>query len=226
MRIGAFIQARMSSSRFPGKVLASMNGQPIILHAVERARTVLGRDDVIVLTSDAESDDPLVSYLDEKKILVVRGPLNDVVERFRRGLATADVDWFFRISGDSPLLRPDLMSSMRRYASPGVDLISNVVRRTFPRGHSMELVRSETFLALDDADLTESDREHVTPIFYRFPDRYKIVSFEMDGAGYGGAGYAVDTIDDLKRLEELLRTGGDSGFPAYEVRVPEPRAAS
>jgi spore coat polysaccharide biosynthesis protein SpsF len=222
MRIGAFIQARMSSSRFPGKVLAPLNGQPIILHAVERVCAALNRENVIVLTSEAESDDPLVHYLDDKRIAVVRGPLDDVIGRFRRGLARANFDWFFRVTADSPLLRPDLMSSMRNHAGlPDVDLISNVVRRTFPRGHSMELIRSETFLALDDADLSASDREHVTSVFYRFPDRYKIVSFEMNGSGYGGAGYAVDTIDDLKRLEALMRAGGDSSFPPYEIRMPE-----
>jgi spore coat polysaccharide biosynthesis protein SpsF len=218
MRVGAFIQARMNSSRFPGKVLAPLNGRPIILHSVERARTALTRDDVFVLTSEAESDDPLASYLEYKRIPVVRGPLDDVIERFRRGLAHTNFDWFFRISGDSPLLRPDLMTSMQRQAGfPNIDLVSNVVRRTFPRGHSMELIRSKPFLALDDKELSASDREHVTPVFYRFPDRYGIVSFEMAGSGYGGSGYAVDTIDDLKRLEELERAGVDSSFPPYEI---------
>jgi spore coat polysaccharide biosynthesis protein SpsF (cytidylyltransferase family) len=84
----------------------------------------------------------------------------------------------------------------------------------------MELIRSETFLAIDDSELNASDREHVTPIFYRSPNRYRVVSFEIEGSGYGGAGYAVDTTDDLKRLEELLRAGGESGFPPYEIRMP------
>lgn len=227
MRVGAFIQARMSSERFPGKVLAPLNGRPIILHSVERARAALNRDDVFVLTSEEESDDPLASFLEHKGIPVFRGPLDDVIERFRRGLAHAKFDWFFRISGDSPLLRPDLMTSMQsETGSPNVDLVSNVVRRTFPRGHSMELIRSETFLALDDAELSSSDREHVTPVFYRFPDRYGIVSFEMAGSGYGASGYAVDTIDDLKRLEELERTGGDSSFPPYEILRGRARGTS
>jgi spore coat polysaccharide biosynthesis protein SpsF len=227
MRVGAFIQARMSSSRFPGKVLAPLNGRPIILYSVERARAALNRDDVFVLTSDAESDDPLANYLEHMGIPVVRGPLDDVFDRFRRGLARANFDWFFRISADSPLLRPDLMTSMQRQVgSPNIDLVSNVVRRTFPRGHSMELIRSKTFLALDDTELSGSDREHVTPVFYRFPDRYGIVSFEMAGTGYGGSGYAVDTIDDLKRLEELVRAGGDSSFPPYEILNPRTEGAS
>lgn len=223
MRIGAFIQARMSSSRFPGKVLAPLNGKPIILHTVERVCAALDPENVMVLTSEAESDDPLVSYLNDRGVALVRGPLDDVIGRFRCGLARANFDWFFRVSADSPLLRFDLISSMAKHAGlPGVDLISNVVRRTFPRGHSMELVRSETFLGLDDENLTASDREHVTSVFYRFPHRYKVVSLEMNGSGYGASGYAVDTIDDLKRLEAIVRAGGDTSFPPYEVIIPEP----
>jgi spore coat polysaccharide biosynthesis protein SpsF len=195
------------------------------MHTVQRVCAALDRENVIVLTSEAESDDPLVHYLDDRRVAVVRGPLDDVIARFRCGLARASFDWFFRVSADSPLLRSDLITSMGKHAGlPGVDLVSNVVRRTFPRGHSMELIRSETFLGLDDASLSASDREHVTTVFYRFPDRYKIVSFEMNGSGYGEAGYAVDTIDDLKRLEGLLRAGDDSSFPPYEIRMPEPGA--
>lgn len=225
MRVGAFIQARMSSSRFPGKVLAPLDGRPLILHVVERARAGLGDDDVVVLTSDVESDDPLVSYLGGKKIPVFRGPLDDVTARFRQAVASTGFDWFFRISGDSPLLRPDIMSSMRCHAgSTGIDLVSNVAVRTFPRGHSVELIRSDTFLAVDHAKLSASDREHVTPTFYRNAHRYGIISYEMDGERYGCEGYAVDTVADLERIEQLLSGNPTVEFPPYVVRALSTRA--
>jgi spore coat polysaccharide biosynthesis protein SpsF len=81
--VKAFVQARMSSTRFPGKVLAPLHGQPIVVHVVRAAGAAVGPDNVVVATSDEASDDPLAEYLDSAGVSCFRGPLEDVLERFR-----------------------------------------------------------------------------------------------------------------------------------------------
>jgi spore coat polysaccharide biosynthesis protein SpsF len=204
VRIGALIQARMSSSRFPGKVLAPLAGQPLVLHTVARVREALPADCVVVVTSTAASDDPLAAYLDAKTIPCIRGSLDDVFGRMLHALDRTRFDWFFRISADSPFVLPGLMREMIKRAAPDVDLVTNVLRRTFPKGHSLELIRTDRFRDIDRAQLTADDREHVTPYFYRHADKFNIVSFEnLDAVPQH---YVIDTMDDLVRLQHWVAT--------------------
>src|ERR1700690_261368 len=98
MDIKVFIQARMSSSRFPGKVLAPVNGKPMIARVIRCVAGSFGSDSIVVATSDETSDDPLASYIESLDVKVFRGPLENVFERFRLCLNTNPCDWFFRIS--------------------------------------------------------------------------------------------------------------------------------
>jgi spore coat polysaccharide biosynthesis protein SpsF len=201
----AIIQARMSSARFPAKVLAPLAGKPVIRHVVERVASVLPVERIIVATSDQASDDPLASYVRQLGPAVVRGPLDDVAARFRQSLAAHPCEWFIRICADSPLLDPQLLQRMIGIAEGSdADLVTNIHPRTFPAGQSLELVRSATFLAIDAAALDRDDREHVTRCYYRRPQAFRIVNVEREGGGRGGDSLAVDTPEDLDRLNELL----------------------
>src|SRR5712675_887192 len=99
-KIRAFIQARMSSARFPGKVLAPLDGEPIIAQVIKRVSQAVGRDRITVATSDDRSDDPLACYVDQLGISVYRGSLNDVFSRFRSCLEAYPCTWFFRVCAD------------------------------------------------------------------------------------------------------------------------------
>src|SRR6185503_15435408 len=99
-----FVQARMSSQRFPGKVLAPFRGEPIISHVVARAAAAVPRDAITVATSSERSDDPLVRYLEGEGVSVFRGPLDDVLGRFQACLSAHPCEWLFRVCADSPLL--------------------------------------------------------------------------------------------------------------------------
>src|SRR5687768_13033965 len=103
-KLRAIVQARMSSQRFPGKVLAPFRGRPIIDHVVAAIRSALPEVPVVVATSTEHSDDPLAAYLGSTGTAFHRGPLADVFSRFRGCLVAHPADWVLRVCADSPLL--------------------------------------------------------------------------------------------------------------------------
>lgn len=202
--VKAFIQARMSSRRYPGKVLAPFREEPLIRHVIRAAEAVLPRRDVVVVTSTHVTDDPLVSYLHSVDAQVFRGPLDNVVQRFLQCLDVHPGNWVLRINGDSPLLWPDLVQMfVRRSADFTGDLLTTIFPRTFPKGQNMELIGGEAFRSLAGATLTSEDLEHVTPYFYRHADRYRITNVESGDVRLSESSLAIDTVEDLHRLERL-----------------------
>ena len=200
------VQARMSSSRFPGKVLASLHGQPILQHVVAAARSVVDIRNIVVATSVDPSDDPVSAYAKMLGVAVVRGPLEDVLERFRECARQVGTEWIGRLNADSPLLDPLIIARvLEARLEDAYDLVTTVFPRTFPKGQNVELIRVSTLMSLGDDELTAGDREHVTAFFYRHPERFLIRNVESGSPALAGDSVAVDTIDDLRRLEQLGR---------------------
>lgn len=201
----AFIQARMSSQRFPGKVLAPLGGKPVIARVITRVTQVIPSEMVVVATSQEESDDALACYLRENGISVFRGPLDHVFSRFQLCLREFPCTWFFRICADSPFLDSTLMQKMMSYCDrTEVDLVTNVFPRTFPKGMSVEMLNSKSFAAIDSANLTKEEQEHLTKVYYNHPDRFKIINLESGNPDLANESFGVDTIEDLRRLEKCL----------------------
>lgn len=218
VRVVAFVQARMSSRRFPGKMLAPFRGRPIVdwvLDAVKRG--VPEGSPVVLLTSEEPSDDPLAVYVKSRGVEVFRGPLDDVLGRFRRALdaadvaaargataATGDAEWVLRICGDSPLLSSAIIRRVIDEASraPDADLVTTTHERTFPRGQNPELVRAGTLRRLDDdARVTAENREHVTQAIHQHPGEFRIVNVTSGDEALAARHHAVDSVEDLLRLE-------------------------
>lgn len=213
----AFIQARMSSRRFPGKVLAPLRGRPLIALLVSRVARAVPHERITVLTSYEPADDPLAAYLRQQGLSVFRGPLEDVFSRFRSCLAVAPCEWFFRVCADSPLLDGALLETLASHARRSdVDLVTNVYPRTFPRGQSVEMLRASTFAAIDPAGLNAHQREHVTTFYYENPQRFRILNVESGDPSLAAESLAVDTAEDLLRLEALLE---DPSRAAEAVRA-------
>lgn len=202
-----FIQARFSSARFPGKVLAPFRGLTVLGHVIERCAAVAGPERVVVATSREASDDAVAAHAAERGAAVFRGPLDDVFGRLRACLLAHPAEWFFRVSADSPLVDPELLKAMLPLARPGVDVVTNVFPRSFPKGQSGELLRAATYLAVDQDSLTAGHREHVTTAFYDHPERYRIVNLESGRPEWPGEPLVVDTREDLARLEAKFPAG-------------------
>lgn len=212
------VQARMSSGRFPGKVLAPLGGQPLIAHVLSRVCEAVPRERVVLVTSEDGTDDPLATYVrSELEVMVFRGSLDDVVGRFQTCLHAHPCEWFVRICGDSPAIDPGLLGWMLERVSDDLDLLTNVAERTFPPGESVEIVRARTFLAWMADDLTPEEREHVTLHFYRHSERYRIRSVVAADPSLPARRLVVDTLEDLRALERILATdpGLSRGYAAH-----------
>lgn len=211
--ITAFIQARMTSRRFPGKVLAPFRGEPMIGHVLRLMNEVVGREHVTVLTSTHQSDDPLAAYVRDMRVTVFRGPLDNVFERFRQCAAQVSPDWVLRIGADSPLMSPRVVRSAIARIDDVCDLITTIAPRTLPKGQNPEVIRTSALLSTPKSELTAEDCEHVTPYYYRHPDRYRIVNLTSGGPNLADMNLSVDTIEDLRRLETMSQDEVDALFP-------------
>ncbi len=200
MYLKVFIQARMSSNRLPKKVLMDFNGTSIIRNVVDSA----GLDNAVVLTSIERSDDPLVDYLKTEGIEHFRGSLNDVFGRFCDAINYYNIDWVMRICADSPLIPPLLLQSMAEIDRSNADIVTNVFPRSFPKGHSVEIIRAKTMLEVAQDQLSDSDKEHVTSYFYRNIDKFKIISVTQP-KDMSHIDMAVDTREDYDRLLHMSK---------------------
>jgi len=172
----AVVQARMSSSRLPGKVLADVGGRPMILRQLERVQAAKSVDRVIVATSTDTSDDGLASELLSQGVEVYRGSLADVLARYLDAAHFAGADRLLRLTADCPLTDPDVIDAVvEAHGGTGADYASNVITRTYPRGLDVEIVTTEALervASLADAE----EREHVTLGIYRRPEVFRLVS--------------------------------------------------
>ncbi len=206
MKIATIVQARMSSKRLPGKSLTLIEGKPILQYVVEKVAHSVQRAEVIVATSSQPEDDPIQAFCTKENVRCHRGPLEDVALRFKQIVESYGLTAFVRVSGDSPLIDPGVIDeAIRLFQSGPWDLASNIVVRTFPKGQSVEVVRSAAFLKAYPKMTDPSDREHVTPFFYRHATDFHIAEFRSD-QNCGAVNLSVDTADDLRNVEEIIRS--------------------
>ena len=202
--VRVFIQARMSSSRFPGKVLAPFRGRPIIAHVISRIEAAVPLDQITVVSSTDPSDYPLACYLRELGVAVFRGPLDNVFQRFQMCLEDYPCQRLFRVSADSPLLDGEMIERMLDYSDRDeLDLVTNVFPRTFPRGRSLEMLNSTTFSQLGPDQLTTDQKEHLTRVYYDDPARFRILNIESGDPAQARVNLSVDTVEDLRYLESV-----------------------
>ena len=199
-----FVQARMSSTRFPGKVLAPFKGKPIIDHVVSRIAQAVPSDRITVATSTERSDDPLAVYLVGLGVSVFRGPLDDVLRRFQLCQEKFPCRWMVRVSADSPLLDSKLFAQVLPHVErDDLDIVTNVFPRTFPKGNSLEMLKAATFAKIDSTGLRPELREHVTRMAYEEPSKFRILNIESEDGDRSHISLCVDTVDDLQRLDAI-----------------------
>ncbi len=204
MKVGAVIQARMGSQRFPGKVLKEINGKPLLLYLIERLGKSPVLDVIVVATSNEKRDETIVDFCSMKKIPYFVGSLNNVAKRFRDLLDIFPLDAFVRVSGDSPLLDQHLITrAVEIFFQCSYDMVTNVQERTFPKGQSVEVIKSDFYCAHYPLFADEYDREHVTPYFYRHKERFNIFNMES-GKDLDSVQLSIDTPEDFLVVERMM----------------------
>lgn len=223
VRVNAVVQARLSSTRLPGKVLRPLGGRSVLGWVVRAASRARGIDTVVVATSDTPDDDAVAHEAWRRGAAVVRGPLYDVLDRFGTAVHQYPCDAVVRLTADCPLLDPALIDQLVALwrADPTLDYVSNVLVRTFPRGLDAELVRREV---LDEqlAQATGVDRVHVTSGIYARPDRYRCAGL-VAAPDSSDLRVTLDTAADFAVLDGLVNKL-DDGASSWRAVVATLRA--
>lgn len=204
MKIGAIVQARMDSQRFPGKVLHKIAGRPMLQYLLERITRCSSLDAIVVATSEEPSDGPIADFCKKSGVACYQGPLFDVAGRFKEVLDKYQFDGFVRVNGDSPLLDQRLVEKgVKIFRQGGFEIVTNLLKRTYPAGQSIEVLNALTFIKGYKLMQDPQDFEHATKFFYRNCKSFKIFNFVSD-KDYSKIQLSVDTLEDLKAISLII----------------------
>jgi spore coat polysaccharide biosynthesis protein SpsF len=194
MRTIAVIQARMGSTRLPGKILEPIEGRPLLAWTVAAVRAVPEIDDVVLATSDRPEDDAVLEAMRDLDVRVHRGSVHDVLRRVADAVRALEPDVVLRQTGDNPFVDPEVMSAQLVRLDEGP--FDYVGIAGLPLGIGGEAVRAEALWIADREATEPADREHVLPFVYARPERFAIGSLTEPPA-WRHPRYTVDTLADL-----------------------------
>lgn len=210
MTVVAIIQARMGSTRLPGKVLRRLAGKSVLAHVIGRVAAAHGIERTVVATTTADADDAVAREARAHGASVYRGSETDVLDRYYRAAVEQSASTIVRITSDCPLLDPDIVGAMLRdfdraaaSANP-VDYMSNGLRRTFPRGLDAEIFTMDALARAHRAASAPYEREHVTPYIYEHPDEFRIRSYESS-VDLSRHRWTLDTEEDFAMLSRVFK---------------------
>jgi spore coat polysaccharide biosynthesis protein SpsF len=237
----AFVQARMGSTRLPGKVLEPLAGRPALIRIVERLRTVPAIEEVVVLTSELPSDEAIAQLCRQQGIRSVRGSEDDVLDRFHQAAQALSADRVVRVTADCPLIDPEVVGllldmALALPADAYVSVATGAIGRErgyrrYPDGLDAETFTAATLATAWREASDPFEREHVTPFIWRRPERFDVAVLEAD-EDLGDERWTIDYASDLELLKVLydrLQDDARAPFGFREVlalldREPELRA--
>ena len=209
------IQARMGSTRLPGKVLRQLAGRTVLDRVVRAAQSSGVLDDLVVATTTEAVDDAVEAECATIGVACYRGPVDDVLTRFLGVLETHESDQVMRFTADCPLLDPRLIAMAARvFEAARVDYLTTSIARTLPRGLDVEIIRTPVLKAID-ALATEHHRTHVTSYLYTHADDFDVIGLTMQ-PDLSHLRLTLDTEDDWKLIEAIV---GHFGDEPVEVRA-------
>ena len=181
-----------------------INGEPMIFRQIERIRQASTIDELIVATSTDPSDDSLAEFLGKKGVEVFRGSLDDVLSRFLEIQKEIYATAIIRLTGDCPLVMPELIDSMvAKFYETGVDYLSNTLKPTYPDGLDVEVIKPSSLAKLAVFDLSETEREHVTLGIYSRPSIFTLENFRGE-KDLSQNRWTVDYLEDLAFVRQVF----------------------
>ena len=203
-KVAIIVQARMTSTRLPGKVLQVVAGRPLLAHQLLRLRRVRTPHIIVVATTANASDDPVARLASSMGCIVFRGSEDDVLDRYMGAASAVHAEIVVRATADCPLIDPEVVDRvLGRFLDGDCDYASNTMRRTFPRGMDVEAF-SRQVLDVAAAEATDPwEREHVTPFVYRRPARFRLASVESP-VDLSAHRLTVDTPEDLELIARVM----------------------
>ncbi len=209
MKIVAIIQARMGSTRFPGKVLKKINSKHLLSILISRIKLSKNIDEIVVATTENEADDFLCKWLKDNRINYFRGSEANVLERFWKCSKKFNADIIVRLTADDPLKDPQIIDKAVEIfiKNEPLDYVSNTIVPSYPEGLDIEVFSEFALdLAFKKATL-RSEHEHVTPYIWKNPNIFKLYNFQMS-PNLSGWRWTVDRYEDLEFIDSLLKLTG------------------
>ena len=206
MKTLIIIQARMTSTRLPGKVLKPVLAKTLLEHQLERLKRVTNADGFVVATTTNETDQPIVDLCNALGVPVSRGPEGDVLARYYEASKAHQADVVVRVTSDCPLIDPAVVAEVIGFYqshTAAYDYVSNTLERTYPRGLDVEVF---PFSLLEKAhrEATQAEeREHVTPFIYRRPQQFRIYQVQQSPS-HAHERWTVDTPEDFELIRRVL----------------------
>ena len=207
MRKLIIAQARMASTRLPGKVMKIVCGKPLLEHFINRLKRVKSADQIVIATTVNETEDIIVDLCKKLDISYYRGSEEDVLGRYYEAAVEYGGDIIIRITSDCPVIDPEVVDYLINFYTNNIekyDYVSNTLKRTYPQGMDSEII---SFDILKEAHLNAYDpfdREHVTPFFISRPSRYRLHNIEHS-TNLSHYRLTIDTSEDLDLVKKIFK---------------------
>ena len=213
-KIVAIVQARMSSTRLPGKVLLDIMGKSLLAHIIDRiSKSKLVNSNIVLATTTNPADHVIVDFANENQLDCFIGSEEDVLDRYYQAAKQADADIIVRITADDPFKDPEVMDEIIQIMIDGdFDYVSNTIKPTYPEGLDIEVFSFESLKKAWIYGKKPSEREHVTPYIWNNPDIFKLYNVEY-GRDLSSMRWTLDTNDDFeftKAIYEKLYVVGET----------------
>lgn len=207
MKIVIIVQARMSSTRLPGKILKVVLQKTLLEFQVERLRRVELADEIVIATTTNNTDQPIIDLCGKLHVLYFRGSEEDVLSRYYGAAKLHNASVIVRVTSDCPIIDPHVIDKIIQFYLdyPDYDYVSNCLERTYPRGMDTEVFSFEALQETFFEATAPSDREHVTPFIHMNPQRFHLanVSYSEDQSCHR---WTVDTPQDFELIKRIIET--------------------
>ena len=206
-KVVAIIQARMGSTRLPGKVLKDVCGKPMLWYMVNRLRFSNKIDNIVLAIPNSAQDDELEDFAEGLKLQCFRGSEEDVLSRYYWAAAESGGQVIVRLTSDCPLIDPRVTDKViEEHLNSDADYTSSGISRTFPWGLGAEVFSFDALKRAYKEAEQDYEREHVTPYFYLHPEIFKLKSVEAEGKlRRPDLRLTVDTEEDLQLIREIFK---------------------
>lgn len=202
----AIIQARMGSTRLPGKILAEICGKPLIWHVIDRLRFCDSISDIVLATTISKGDDDLFKWANENHIKVFRGSEDDVLARFFLAASEYSASTILRVTADDPFKDPDVIDSVYKlFKRKKLDFAYNNKPPTFPEGLDTEIFSFSAIRTAFNMSDDPYEREHVTQYFYRHPELFKQDNYSYS-QDLSHLRWTIDNQEDLQMVTEVYES--------------------
>jgi len=216
----AIVQARMGSTRLPGKVLLDLAGKPMLVRDIERIQRSKKIDDIVIATTTKSDDDIIISLCHEYGWNFFRGSENDVLDRYYQAAQEYHAKTIVRITSDCPLIEPtivDLVIDKFISEEPDVDYVSNAFPlRTYPRGLDAEVISFSALERCWKEDINPRFREHVTAYVIYNTEQFRIFEVNND-TDLSSLRWTVDTPEDFEFVSQVYHHFGENTFSWIDI---------